>query len=146
MDGCPSPRLVRRVWHVSRPPVGTSRQAALRFRVLLPRRSVRFLLPADEAAIHQEIDAGTERGCLAREKDRRANHLVDGRDPPKGWSDADWYGNTIVSSANSGKIAATRVQRRVNILVPPVSGERRQKILCSTALERHHRKAKDEIL
>ena len=47
-----------------------------------------YSLPADEAAIYQEVDAGTERRCLAREKDRRANHLVDGRDPREDSDDA----------------------------------------------------------
>ena len=40
-------------------------------------------LPADEAAIYQEIDTGTERRCLTGEKDGGANHLVDRGDPPQ---------------------------------------------------------------
>src|SRR2546428_13242134 len=48
-----------------------------------PCLSVLFLLPADEAAIYQEIDTGTERRCLTGEKDCGANHLVDCGDPPQ---------------------------------------------------------------
>src|SRR5436305_15185201 len=46
-----------------------------------PCLAVLFLLPADEAAIDQEIDPGTERRGLTGEKDGGANHLVDGGDP-----------------------------------------------------------------
>src|SRR5438309_656524 len=48
-----------------------------------PCLAVLFLLPADEAAIYQEIDTGTERRGLTGEKDGGANHLVDWGDPPQ---------------------------------------------------------------
>src|SRR5262249_40821698 len=47
------------------------------------RPSLLFLLPAHEATIYQQIHARTEPRCLARQKDRRADHLVDARDLPK---------------------------------------------------------------
>ena len=58
-----------------------------------------LFLPADEAAIDDQVDAGDERRGAAAQKNRRPDHLVGGARRPIGVSRA----NTATASATSGR-------------------------------------------